>query len=138
MKEISALLENNITKNEIVTSQVSFITGYRKLKMERTGSGHESFEYLLLSFIDPGDYRYLLIEAGWFNLSTALKGVKKKIVLKILDVITIPASYLVEDVLNGIINTNIIHDEIQINRARGQCVRCIISLYEDGVIKLDI
>ena len=60
-------------------------------------------------------------------LSTALKNTRIDLVKIVTDPLPTPARYLIEDVLRGVINPNILHDELQINDARTQCVRSILS-----------
>ncbi len=137
LKAIRTLLNNDtVSFMDRIVAQSDLIANYRKLKLKRLNLGDESFEYLLRRFTRPYDYINLLFSVGWFVLSTALKGTKMKRHDKLLQAIPRPASYLIEDVLSGVINPNIIHDEIQIKRARSICVKAIISLYEDGLIHL--
>jgi hypothetical protein len=137
LKAIRTLLKNDtVSFMDRIVAQSDLIANYRKLKLKRLNLGDESFEYLLRRFTRPYDYSNLLFSVGWFVLSTALKGTKMKKHDKLLQAIPRPASYLIEDVLRGVINPNIIHDEIQIKRARSICVKAIISLYEEGLIHL--
>jgi hypothetical protein len=77
---------------------------------------------------------YLLFGVGWFTLSTALKNINRKNILYLIDKFPSGAKYLIIDVLEGIVNPNIIHDEMQIKKARTICVSEMLSLYEDGII----
>jgi hypothetical protein len=56
---------------------------------------------------------------------------------RVLSGINHPASVLIKGVISGTINPDIIHDEIQVSRARNECVRVILELYEDGIIEMD-
>lgn len=137
LKAIQALIKNDtISFMDSITARSDLIANYRKLKTKRLNLGDESFEYLLRRFTRPYDYSNLLFSVGWFVLSTALKATKLKKIDTLLHAIPRPASYLIEDVLRGIINPNIIHDDIQIKRARSICVKTIILLYEEGLIHL--
>ena len=42
-----------------------------------------------------------------------------------------------EDVIKGVVNPNILHDEMQINRAKKICADAVIQLYDDGLIELE-
>ena len=135
--DISRLPEGRtVSFTERITAQAAMIHQYRKLRAERRNLGDESFEYLLRRFSSPGEYRHLLFAAGWFPLSTALKGLPRSRVKSVLENLPRPARYLIEDVLKGIVNPDIIHDEMQIHSARRLCVNAIIMLSEDGIIRL--
>ena len=137
MNEIMSLIINrDISYSERIASQFCIISNYRRLKISKMSSKFRSFGYLLSCIEDPDDFIYILFEAGWFTLSTACKEVKKKAIIPLLNSVPLPARYLIEDVLSGVVNPNIIHDEIQIQKARTICIDKIISLYEDGVIHL--
>jgi hypothetical protein len=135
--DISRLLEGRpVSFMEHISAQAAIIHQYRKLRAERRNLGDESFEYLLRRFSSPGEYRHLLFAVGWFPLSTALKGLPRARVKPVLEKLPRPARYLIEDVLKGIVNPNIIHGEMQIHSARRLCVRAITTLSEDGIIRL--
>lgn len=137
LSSIHSLIQNkNIPFTDVLSSQATLIRNYRKIKFHALNLGDESFDYLLSRLTRTYDYSHLLLNVGWFVLSTSLKGIKKKKTVKLLEALPRPARYIVEDVLRGVINPNIIHDELQIRRARSICVKTIVSLYEDGVIHL--
>ena len=124
--------------SRMAEAQLRMIQTYRSLKYEVIKPGPESLDYLLARFIRPPDYTYLLLATGWFTLSTALKGVRKKNREHLIINLPEGARYLIEDVLKGIVNPNILHDEIQISRAKSICVKEILKLYDEGVILLDL
>lgn len=132
---MSLLKEAKISPMDRMKAQAEFVSLYRRLRAGRPG--HEQYERLLSHFTHPDDYNHLLFSTGWFVLSTALKGAKRLTVKRLLDRVPLPARYLIEDVLRGVINPGIIHDEMQVNRARALCVRNIASLAEDGIITLE-
>ncbi len=137
LSSIHALIQNKtISFSEVLSSQATLVRNYRKIRIHALNLGYESFDYLLSLFTRPYDYSHLLLKVGWFVLSTSLKGMKKKKTVKLLEALPKPARYIIEDVLRGVINPNIIHDELQIRRARSLCVKSILLLYEDGVIHL--
>jgi hypothetical protein len=70
--------------------------------------------------------------------STALKGINNIIQQRVLQKIYPAAQVLIEDVLRGVVNPNILHDEIQIKKAETICVKRIFSLYENGIITLSL
>lgn len=128
----------DFTFEEILRSQITFILNYRKIKIKKIKAHPDRLEYLLACFSDPRQYQYLLFSVGWFILSTAMKGFLKINIDRVL--INLPASprILIEDVLQGIVNPNILHDEMQINKAKKICVDAILRLYIDGMIHLDL
>ena len=124
--------------DEQTSSRLSLISEYRSQRVKRRNWGAESFEHVLRGITEPGAFRRLLLETGWFALSTALKNIRPEMVKTVTDLLPRPAGYLIEDVLRNVINPNIIHDELQVNQARALCVRAAISLYEDGLIALEL
>ncbi|MDY6932712.1 MAG: hypothetical protein SVZ03_00650 [Spirochaetota bacterium] len=137
MEEIVSLAKNkSISFSERIYSQSNFVSTYRRLQIRRMNHGYKSFNYILSKIVEPKDFNHLILGVGWFILSTALKKTKKRNMLPLLKSIPLPARYLIEDIHQGIVNPNIIHDEIQINRAREICVKEIISLHQDGIIHL--
>ncbi len=119
-------------------AQSALISAFRKTLFRRRRITYQSLEFLLTSVERPDDYNRLLLEAGWFVLSTACKELNKKLISKTINAIYTPARYLIEDVLKGVVNPNIIHDEMQVNKARAICVNAILALYESGAISLAI
>lgn len=135
--DITRLAETRtVSFTERVTARTVMIHNYRQLGIQRRNFGDESFEYLLRRFSSPRDYRHLLFAAGWFPLSTALKGLSRARIKPVLDNLPRPARYLIEDVLKGIVNPGIIHDELQVHSARRLCVQTIAMLSKDGMIEL--
>jgi len=137
LNDIRELLNPGKTYEEIMMARSAFLANFRKLKMKRFPVHPDRLEYLLTAFSKPDDYQYLLFSAGWFVLSTALKGINMKIVSSVVRHLPRKAGVLIEDVLKGIVNPNILHDEMQINKARIRCVSIIMQLYGDGRINLE-
>ena len=134
--EIANLAKGPCTLEERLSARSRMVSIYRALRIKRRNWGAESFEYLLRSISHQSDYRRLLLEAGWFTLSTALKGAKPAIVKKVTDHLPSPARFLIEDVLRGVVNPNILHDELQVDAARRRCVEAMLALEEEGVVTL--
>ncbi len=136
LEELLALLENrNVSISERIESQNLFISKYKKIKVKKLNVSHELFP-ILLTKIDKDEIVYLLVGVGWFILSTALKSMNIKKVMNLIERLPLGAKYLIIDVLQGIVNPNIIHDEMQVNKARLACVNELFFLYEDGIIDL--
>ncbi len=137
IEDIKELINPAISCDEIMKARSVLITNYRKLRMKRIPVLPDRLEYLLSAFSNPDDYQYLLFSVGWFTLSTALKGLHKKTISTAVGHLPFKAGILIEDVLKGIVNPNILHDEMQINKARIRCVSSILQLYYDGFINLE-
>ncbi len=135
--DIRELLNPALSYDKIMEARIIFISNYRNLRMRHMDVHPDRFGYLLSSFSNPEDYQYLLFSNGWFILSTALKGISKKIIPSVMVHLPFQAQILIEDVLKGIVNPNILHDEMQINKARIHCVSSILQLYHDGLINLE-
>ncbi|MBN2039932.1 MAG: hypothetical protein JW864_07830 [Spirochaetes bacterium] len=131
----SVLKKRKISFPARMESQANMISYYKKIRIKKLNPGYDNF-FTLLSKIDRDDIIHLLFQVGWFVLSTALKKTDKQKAIYLTEKLPSGARYLIVDVLQGIINPNIIHDEIQINKARSACVRGMVSLYEDGIINL--
>jgi hypothetical protein len=135
--DIRELVNPAISYDEIMKARIAIILNYRKLRIKRIPLHPDRFEYLLTVFSNPDDYQYLLFYAGWFTLSSALKGLRKNIISSVVNHIPYRARVLIEDVLKGIVNPNILQDEMQINKARLRCESIILQLYHDGLINLE-
>jgi len=121
----------------LTEARASVIKNFRDLTAESFRYDHADFVYILASVRNGKDYDIIVRNTGWYILSTALKQCSVKIVDRVISGIRYPASSLVKGVISGTINPDIIHDDIQINRARNESVRVIFELYKDGIIELD-
>jgi hypothetical protein len=138
INDIRQLINQDTSYDTILRARIDFLTNYRKQKMKRIHSDPGRLEYLLINFNRASDYLYILLSVGWFTLSTAMKGMNKINTDHVLRNLPVGAKILIEDVLKGIVNPNILHDEIQINKAKISCVESILQLYNDGIINLEI
>jgi hypothetical protein len=84
----------------------------------------------------PSDFNRLLLGTGWFILATACKGVRKSTLKRILKNLYFPARCLIEDMVRGVVNPYILHDEMQVHSAQALCAREILSLVEAGLVML--
>lgn len=137
VEEILECSNTAIQPDERFKSQIDFICAYRKIKMSRMSNSPESLGYLFSSMHSSDDFNRVLLTVGWFLLSTSLKGLKERTVKRVLNNIDLRPRLLIEDVLRGIVNPNILHDEIQIHKAQGVCVKAIVQLYNDCIINLE-
>ena len=135
--DITDLINSNISYEELLNAQLNIIQIYRKLLLQELHVSYKSYEYLLNRFSKKTDYINLLLSVGWFTLSTSLKNVKKKYIKNILVNIPDAPRLLIEDVLKGVVNPNILHDELQISKTKQICVNAIMELYEEGLINLN-
>ncbi len=136
LEDIQCLRVNDIALNDVVQARSKIVSAYRSMCVKRRNWGAESFEYVIRGMNDAVSFRRLLLETGWFTLSTALKNMRSEIIAPVLAELPKPARYLIEDVLCGVLNPNILHDELQIQEARAKCVRKALDLYEKGLIRL--
>ncbi|GEM_PF-3427152 len=126
------------SSRSVPDARISVIRTYRKLAAETLRFSHEDFGYILAAVINDANFEIIVRNSGWYLLSTALKQCNRKTVDRVTGNVNFPASILIKGVLSGTINPEIIHDEIQVNRARNECVRVILELFEDGIIELEI
>jgi hypothetical protein len=136
LEDIRLLWKNNSTFDEKLRARAAIIASYRALRAKRKNWGGESFEYVIRGIGDSASFRRLLLAVGWFTLSTALKNAKRDVVARVLAALPNSAKYLIEDVIRGVVNPNILHDELQIAEARARCVRKALELYESGMIEI--
>lgn len=133
---INFYISKEYTCSEVLSARAILLKKYRSMKIRKSGSGPERLEYLLACFSGPGDYQNLLLSVGWFHLSTAMKDSPANIVKKVVSPLPPGARILIEDVLAGTLNPNIIHDEGQVRKAKRVCVEAILNLYAEGTITL--
>ena len=116
------------------------IRTYRYLRLTRTAANRPGLNFIKIinDLLEPRDIRHVLYDTGWFVLSTALKGIPSRTVNMYMHHLPSGARYLIEDVLKGILNPNILHDESQIRQARDTCASRIIQMHEDGIIRLRV
>ena len=138
MNDIRKLIKQDSPYDKILYARINLISHYRAYKMKRIHIDPDRLEYLIVNFCKTSDYLYLLLSAGWFILSTAMKGMNKKNRARLLPHFPVSARILIEDVLRGIVNPNILHDEMQLTKAKTSCVESILQLYNDGIINLDM
>ena len=134
---ILSLTGGQVSFDDMIGARASLIRTYRKLRSAKIRTTPESFDYLIARITGDSDPSHLLFSVGWFTLSTALKGARRKNTARIIKKLPYRAGYLIEDVLNGTANPNIIHDEMQINSAKKSCVDAILRCYEEGIIGLE-
>ncbi|MFW5770571.1 MAG: hypothetical protein ACOCX9_03960, partial [Spirochaetota bacterium] len=125
---------------EVQMSRCLMIRTYRHLWYTRSTATKPGLNFIKImnDLLKPEEVRYVLYDTGWFVLSTALKGMSARTVQMYMPHLPSGARYLVEDVLHGILNPNILHDESQIRHARERCASRIINLHEEGIIHLQV
>ncbi len=120
---------------ELSGSRVRFASAVRKARVRRFASGRTDISFLLSRLAETRDYDALLVDAGWFLIATALKGVGTGTRRRLLAGVVPPARCLIEDVLAGTINPDILHDELQVRRAGEELSARVLALYERGAIR---
>ena len=125
---------------EVQMSRCRMIRNYRYLWYTRSSATNPGLNFIKImnDLLKPEEIRHVLYDTGWFLLSTALKGMPARTVQMYMPHLPSGARYLVEDVLHGILNPNILHDESQIRHARERCASRIIHLHEEGIIHLQV
>jgi hypothetical protein len=126
---------HGIGMNELLEARTRFAAALRTSRVRRIVRGRTDIGFILSRLASPVDFDTLLVEAGWFRIATALKGVGGEPRRRLLDGVALPARYLIEDMLNGTINPDILHDEARIRCAGWELSQCILELYERGAIR---
>lgn len=126
---------HGIGMNELLEARTRFAAALRKFRVRRIIRGRTDIGFLLSRLAAPTDFDILLAEAGWFRIATALKGVSGEPRRRLLDGVVRPARYLIEDMLDGTINPDILQDEAGIRRAGWELSKCVLELYERGAIR---
>jgi hypothetical protein len=137
VREILQSADPSTTSDVRFKSRIEMIRAFRRIRMSKVSKSPDSLGCFLSRLHTPHDFNRLLLTVGWFLLSTSLKGLKYRTVQKVLSGVDFRPRLIIEDVLRGIVNPNILHDEIQIHKAQGICVKAIIQLYNDGIIDLE-
>lgn len=137
---ISEIFDESInrTTGSLPDARYALIRNYRKLTAETLRCDHKNFSFIIASVINDHAFEIIVRNTGWFILSTALKQCSRKLIDRVTANINHPASVLIKSVIAGTINPDIIHDEIQVNRAGNESAAIIFQLFEDGIIELDI
>ncbi|MCU0844230.1 MAG: hypothetical protein MUC76_04815, partial [Spirochaetes bacterium] len=121
---------------ELSEARERFAAAVRKAAVRRLSSKRTDVAVLLSSLAAPRDFDLLLVDAGWYRIATALKGVGGEVRNRVLAGIAQSARFLIEDVLSRTINPDILHDELQVREAGDELADRILALYERGVIRL--
>lgn len=133
---IAGHITNEYPFIDVLSARASVLKQYRSIKIKKTGTGEERLGYLLSCLEGTEDYQNLLLAVGWFQISTAMKGLNPGIVNKLTSSLPEGARILIEDVLSGTINPNILHDEYRVKKSKKACVETILDLYAEGTIAL--
>ena len=136
IRSIAELVTASERYEEVTSARTAMILQYRSLKAARQSTDGERFALLCSNMTSAYAPTRLLLATGWFVLSTALKGSARAVQKRVVSNLPPPAAMLIEDVIRGIVNPNILHDEMQIHHAKRVCVRALLWLYENGEIDL--
>ncbi len=138
MKNITLCLNKKFSYEHTILSQYAIV----QLYLERISHIHTlytmPFHHLLKKYIDPQMMYYILFEIGWFTIATALKHTPKKLVSDCIKNFPEGAKYCIMDVYNGVLNPNIVHDEIQVKKARRLILQSLIRLHCKGTIHFQV
>jgi len=140
LSDILSLDTASVSPAEVQISRCRMIRTYRYLWYTMSTAARPGLNFIKImnDLLQPEEIRHVLYDTGWFVLSTALKGMPARTVQMYMPNLPSGARYLVEDVLRGILNPNILHDEAQIRHAREICVSRMIHLQEEGIIHLRV
>ena len=134
INSITSLFEMRCDISQIISSQHRMI----ELFLNKTSSHNKlyslPFNIVLKKYMTPENMYYVLFEIGWFVIATALKQSPKKLCLECIKHFPEGARYCIIDVYNGVLNPNIVHDEMQIKKARNQLIQSILKLNMYGII----
>jgi hypothetical protein len=136
MDEISLHLDMPEELPSGMEARARFLLNYRELDNRRLQRKKRNFEVILRSIENREGFHHLLDEAGWFLLSTALKGCSKSIVTDISSSLPAGAGSLIEDAVSGRVNPDILQDEMQVEKARNKVTGFILELNRQGVVIL--
>ncbi len=138
LHSISSQFEKSFTVEHMITSQYFLVQLYLKSKSPIHTLYSIPFNRLLKKYINPQVMYYVLFERGWFTIATALKQIPKKLVLDTIQNFPKGAQYCILDVYDGVLNPNILHDEMLIKKARHLLLESIIILHCNGTINLEV
>ncbi len=136
--EIQQYLSEHIDFQFQIHSKLKLLYSYREEQLKQYNLSSSKFFILLGQLTTEVEFQIFLQRVGWFQFATALKNTNKSLFNKIKNLLPLQVKILVEDVLAGILNPNIIHDEKQIIKARIGCLESLISLIKDGLLDIDI
>jgi len=138
INSIASCLKNKCNYEHTIVSQYAIVQLYLENISHVNSLYTLPFNQLLKKYIDPQTMYYILFELGWFTIATALKQTPKKVVCDCIQKFPIGAQYCIMDVYDGILNPNILHDEIQIKKARQLLIQSLIRLHCNGTIHLEV
>lgn len=138
LDSISSQFEKSFTLEHMITAQYSLVQLYLKSISHLHTLYSIPFNRLLKKYINPQVMYYVLLELGWFTIATAFKQIPKKLVLDSIQKFPKGAQYCILDVYDGVLNPNILHDEMQIKKARHLLIESIIKLHFNGTINLEV
>ena len=136
MKSLQLYSNQQFDTDTIALSQYEIIQLYLNNMTKFKNLYQLPFNKLLKRIIEPNSMYYVLFEVGWFTVATALKQLPEKLMMDAIQTFPRGARDCIIDVYNGTLNPNILHDEIQIKKARNVIISTIIKLYCKNIIRL--
>lgn len=137
ISSIASCVKNNYNYEHTIVSQYTIVQLYLEIASHINTLNTMPFNQLLKKHIDPQMMYFILFELGWFTIATALKQTPKKLVCDCIQKFPTGAQYCIMDVYDGVLNPNILHDEIQIKKARQLLIQSLIILHCNGTIHLE-
>jgi len=138
INSIAVYLQNKYTYNHTILSQYTIVQLYLKNMSHINKLYAMPFNQLLKKYIHPQMMYYILFDCGWFTIATALKQTPKKLVYDCIQKFPQGAQYCILDVYDGVLNPNIVHDEMQIKKARQLVIQSLIKLHSNGTIHCEV
>lgn len=138
LNSISLSLKNKCNFERTIVSQFAIVQVYLQSISHVNALYAMPFNQLVKKYINPQMMYYVLFELGWFIIATALKQTPKKLVVDCIQKFPQGAQYCITDVHDGVLNPNILHDEIQIKKARQLVIKTLIQLHCNGTIHLEV
>lgn len=138
INSITSYLNHEYTNDHTILSQYTIVQLYLKNVSYINALYTMPFNQLLKKYIDPQMMYYTLFDCGWFTIATALKQTPKKLIFDCIQKFPQGAQYCILDVYDGVLNPNIVHDEMQIKKARQLVIQSLIKLHCNGTIHWEV
>ncbi|MCX8122588.1 MAG: hypothetical protein N3F66_00305 [Spirochaetes bacterium] len=129
LQSIHSYFKNKFNYMDTMEAQYSLIQLYLSHMSQINKLYSMPFHKLYPKYINSDSIYYLLFELGWFTLATAFKQLPKKLVHNCTQKLPIGAQYCIMDMINGVLNPNLLHDEMQIKKSQYLLIQSIIKLY---------
>ncbi len=138
INSLASYLNKTYTYDHTILSQYTIVQLYLENISHINKLYTMPFNLLLKKYIDSQMMYYILFDRGWFTIATALKQTPKKLVCDCIQKFPQGAQYCILDVHDGVLNPNIVHDEMQIKKARQLVLQSLLRLHCNGTIHCEV